>query len=180
MQGFPTGRAGATIVESCLVMVLLCMMLFGILQVSIVTAAHDVLVYAASAGARCATVGYDEATVEKTIRIAALPSMGANKLGLSKELVRVKSYLRYARQASDRGMLGHISDEYWNSLGEPVVTTPGYLVQVNVVQEYPMTFPFVHALYKEDYTALDSEYSTEDGDELKVALENHADLYLLN
>lgn len=158
-------------------MVLLCLILFGILQVSIVTAAHDVFLYAASAGARCATVGYDEEMVRKTIRIAALPTMGGSHLGLSEERVRVRDYLIYANQASDREMLSHISDDYWDSMGEPDVTTPGDLVQVNVVQQYPMTFPFVRAIYNEGYTEFSSERSDGRG-VLKVALENHADLYL--
>ncbi len=69
-------KAGATILESCIVMILLCLILFSILQVSILTAANEVLVYSASAAMRCATVGYDEAMVQKTARIAlqsALP-----------------------------------------------------------------------------------------------------------
>ena len=73
-------KAGATIIESSLVMVLLCLILFSILQVSVLTAANEVLIYSASSAARCATVGYDRTMVIKTSRIAALPSMGPKQL----------------------------------------------------------------------------------------------------
>ena len=75
VKSIPKKCEGAAMVESCIVIILLCLILFGMLQLSIVTAAHDVNIYAASCGVRCAAVGYDNDMVEKSIRVAALSGM---------------------------------------------------------------------------------------------------------
>ena len=153
-------------------MILLCMILFGILQVSIVTAAHDVFIYASSAGARCATIGYNDHMVEKVVRTAMLPSMGAKRISLAEEMDRLKDYLMYENNADDNVLLNHISNEYWESIENPQVSTPGNFVKINLLQEFPMTMPFLGAFYNANYT----EFNTEDMDDL--FLEHHADLYL--
>ncbi|WP_372806215.1 TadE/TadG family type IV pilus assembly protein [Pontiella sp.] len=173
MTGSRKNKEGASIVESCIVMILLCLILFGILQVSILTAAHDVLLYAASAGARCATIGYNDTMVEKTIRVAALPSMGPKKIGLGEEISRIRDYIAYAESADDNSLLSHIDDEYWDSIQNPSVSL-GEQVTISASQLYPMTFPFAGAFYNTDYT----ELSTDGLDDVEVKMENHAYLYL--
>jgi hypothetical protein len=170
MQGSRKNREGAAMVESCIVMVLLCLILYGILQVSLVTAASDVLVYAASAGARCATIGYDETMVGKTVRIAAMANMGPKRIGLAEERYWIKEYLSKASSASERSLLPHIDDEYWNSLGEPEYSLDDY-VKMGLSQRYPLAFPLVGAIYNRNYTDLST-------DDLDLRMENHADLYL--
>lgn len=158
--------------ESCIVMILLCLILFGIIQVSIVTAAHDVLLYAATSGARCATVGYDDDMVYKTVRMAALPTLGGKQISLNEEYHLVRNYIQY-----DTGKLSHISDEYWYSVEEPKVDPNGDILKILVKQNYPVVFPFAKAIYNVDYT----EFSTEKPDEeqpFDLVWENHANLYL--
>lgn len=74
---FPFGqKQGAAMVESCVVMVLLCLVLFGILQVSYVVAARNVINYSAIATARAASVGLNDFMLHKVSRYAGIPSAG--------------------------------------------------------------------------------------------------------
>lgn len=172
MREFRKRCEGAAMVESCLVMVLLCLILYGILQVSILTAAHDVMVYATSCGLRCATIGYNDEMVKKTVRVAALPNMGPKVLNYAEEQLRIQEYLALAEHAEENVTMGYISDLYWQSLD---VEDPqlGDYVELKVNQRYPMVFPFVGAIYNEDHTELSSE-------PLEMRIENHAALYLAN
>ena len=74
---FPFGqKQGAAMVESCVVMVLLCLILFGILQVSYVVAARNVVSYTAIATARAASVGLNDFMLYKVSHYASIPSAG--------------------------------------------------------------------------------------------------------
>ncbi|MDF7826458.1 pilus assembly protein [Pontiellaceae bacterium B12227] len=179
----PFGRqhkAGATIIESCIVMILLCLILFSILQVSILTAANEVLVYSASAAMRCATVGYDEAMVTKTARIALLPNMGPKRIESGEEEFRIRSYLAYADNTGRSGVMSYIHEDYWNSVeqdGDVVPDLNDEVLDVALVQHYPMTMPFVGAFYNRDTTELSSEHLDPDRE---MQMENHSALYLEN
>jgi hypothetical protein len=69
-------KQGSSLVESCVVILLLCMVLFGVLQASRLFMAKEVLDYAAVCGARAATVGLNEHMVRKSVRVAAIPNAG--------------------------------------------------------------------------------------------------------
>lgn len=158
-----------------MVMVLLCLILFGILQVSLVTAAHDVLIYAASAGLRCATIGYDDTMVAKAVHVAALPNMGPKNVGWAEELSRIRDYLAYEDSAENPGVLDYIRDDYWVSLQEPEVDSSADLLTISLLQDYPLSFPFARAFYNKST----AELSTSGLDlDREMAMEYHANLYL--
>ena len=69
-------KQGSAIVESCLVMALLCLILFGILQVSYLVAARNVVNYSAVATARAASVGLNDFMLLKVSHYAAIPAAG--------------------------------------------------------------------------------------------------------
>ena len=69
-------KQGSALVESCLVMALLCLILFGILQVVQVVAARNVINYSAVATARAATVGLNDFMLFKVSRYATIPTAG--------------------------------------------------------------------------------------------------------
>lgn len=75
-SGRTRNRSGQALIESCLVLVLLCLILFGALQVSRLFAAREILDYAAARGARAQTVGFNRFMVFKTIRVGAIPNAG--------------------------------------------------------------------------------------------------------
>ena len=166
MKSFPKRCEGAALVESCIVIILLCLMLFGILQLSILTAAHDVNIYAASSGARCAAIGYDNEMVEKSIRVAALANMGPRP---DMDTFTEKRMAREYLLTEDSQPLTYVQAEYWDSLSGLDANRGGDVVRVRLIQNYPLAIPFVRAFYPGDALQLDS------GD---VEMMNHAALYL--
>ncbi|TAN38330.1 MAG: pilus assembly protein [Verrucomicrobia bacterium] len=71
-----SARAGQSLIESCMVIAILCLVLFGGIQVSQLYMAHEVLDHAAFCGARSRSVGFNDFMVDKTIRVAAIPLAG--------------------------------------------------------------------------------------------------------
>ncbi|MBT3295499.1 MAG: hypothetical protein HN919_18775 [Verrucomicrobia bacterium] len=69
-------RRGASLIEACLAMALICMIFLGLFQVSRVLAARDVLNHAAARVARARTVGFDDWMVLKVARVATIPNAG--------------------------------------------------------------------------------------------------------
>ena len=75
-SGPPDPRAGQSLVESCLVIGLTCLLFFGLLQISQLFAAREVLYHAAARGARAKTVGFNRWMVTKAVRVGAIPNAG--------------------------------------------------------------------------------------------------------
>ena len=69
-------KAGAALIESCLAVIMLCLILFGILQVSYLIMARDVITFSAFASARSLSVGMKEEFVERVARTASIPVAG--------------------------------------------------------------------------------------------------------
>jgi len=63
-------------IESVIVILLICLIFAAVLQVSQLFAAREVLFHAAACGARAKTVGLNYWMVEKSIRVAAIPNSG--------------------------------------------------------------------------------------------------------
>lgn len=68
--------AGQALIETCLVMIVVCLILFGLFQLSQLAASREVLDYAAVAGARARAVGFNDFMVHKVVRAAAIPNAG--------------------------------------------------------------------------------------------------------
>ncbi len=69
-------KAGQSLLETCIIMMLLCLIFFGLLQLSQISASKEILDYAASCGSRARTVGFNEFMCGKVIRVAAIPNAG--------------------------------------------------------------------------------------------------------
>jgi len=69
-------RAGQSLIEACLAMLVLCLVFMGFFQVSQLIGARQVLYHAAARGARAKMVGFNRFMVEKAIRVAAIPNAG--------------------------------------------------------------------------------------------------------
>ena len=63
-------------VESCIVMALMCFVLLGTFQLSQLFAAREFMSYAAARGVRAKTVGFNEFMVWKTMRVGTIPNAG--------------------------------------------------------------------------------------------------------
>lgn len=70
---------GSTIIEAALVVMLLCLVLFGGVQISRLYASKEILDYAAMAGARAKAVGLNDFMVYKVVKVASIPNAGKLK-----------------------------------------------------------------------------------------------------
>lgn len=74
-RGFGLCR-GQAMIESCIVIVFLCLLFLGLFQLAHAYVAREVLYHAAARSARARTVGFNRWMVEKTARVAAIPNAG--------------------------------------------------------------------------------------------------------
>jgi hypothetical protein len=63
-------------IEACLAMFIICLIFFGLFQVSQLSAAREILYHAAARGSRAKTVGFNRFMVSKAVRVAAIPNAG--------------------------------------------------------------------------------------------------------
>lgn len=68
--------AGQSLVESCVVIGILCLLLMTLFQLSQLYMAQEVLHYAAGRGARAKIVGFNEFMVFKTVRVGSIANAG--------------------------------------------------------------------------------------------------------
>jgi hypothetical protein len=71
-----SARSGQAILETCLAMLLICLIFAGLVQVSQLFAAREILQRAATSGVRAKTVGLNRWMVEKVVNVAAIPNSG--------------------------------------------------------------------------------------------------------
>lgn len=67
---------GQSLIESCIVIGILCLLLMGLFQLSQFFMAQEILHYAAGRGARAKAVGFNEFMVFKTVRVGAIANAG--------------------------------------------------------------------------------------------------------
>jgi hypothetical protein len=69
-------RDGQSLIEACLAIVLICLIFMGMVQVSQLFAAREILDYAAGRSLRAKTVGLNSWMVRKCAMVAAIPNAG--------------------------------------------------------------------------------------------------------
>ncbi len=76
-----TSRSGQSLIEACIVIAILCLVVFCGVQMSQIYMTSEVLNHAAVCGARARAVGFNDFMVMKTIRAAAIPVAGPLRSG---------------------------------------------------------------------------------------------------
>jgi hypothetical protein len=71
-----TTRDGQSLIETCLAMLVICVVFAGLMQISQIFAAREILQHAAMRGARAKTVGFNQWMVKKVVRVASIPNAG--------------------------------------------------------------------------------------------------------
>ena len=112
-----TNEGGQSIVESCLVIILVCLIFFGFLQVALLYNDERVLQFASFAAARSATVGFNQDTFTRAYRAAAIPASGTNlaakglgpKELLGLERIGIPLYL-------NNDPVANLNYDYWDSM----------------------------------------------------------------
>jgi hypothetical protein len=72
-----TARSGQALLETCLAIMVICLIFAGLMQVSQIFSAREVLQHAATSGVRAKTVGFNKWMVQKVVQVAAIPNSGA-------------------------------------------------------------------------------------------------------
>ena len=176
-HGPTSGRAGQSLIESCLVLAIVCLAFFGVFQISQLFAAQEVLHYAAGRGARAKVVGFNQFMVFKTIRVGAIPNAGrlcnpATGGGPAAQHAMETARIPLYMGAENQGELGAILDyEDWATIhynGLPAPLADGTL-RLDIGQTVPLDkYPFHRAFYAAD--SLDMTGTS--------YLDNHYPLYL--
>lgn len=176
MKIIPKTKAGAALIESCLVIIMLCLILFGILQMSYLVAAKDVISYSAFTACRSATVGMKDEFVGRVVRTTSIPTAGpfvgrvddqglpaSGRIGQTwdsaLESTPSSSQFRYEYYAIPYylGAEDEVEMAYWLSYynwmnGNTLIHAPSthtdYSVRVYVQQYVPLTMPFARAFVR--------------------------------
>lgn len=203
-----SSRAGAALVESCLAIIMLCLILFGILQVSYLIAAKDVISFSAFAACRSATVGMKDEFVGRVARTTSIPMAGPMFGSPFDEPVQTgagqsfESALRttpssrqywyehdaipYYLGAIDESELNSILNYYnWLHSDTRVVAATrhtGDSVEVYVSQNVPLTLPFARVFYRGNMGSMTRQDGTHSvprsSIDADIQIENHSSLYL--
>ena len=185
-------------IESCLVVALLSLILFGLFEISHLYTAREVNDYAATAGARARAVGFNDFMVYKVVRVAAIPNAGPltapayeNNRGLvgpistwsigdfwdlvlgshpvSGQYNLEQSRIPLYLAAEHMAQLNPILNyERWDDLHHVQNDPAAGLTRVQVRQDIPLNFPFHRAFYAGDEVRQESEQ----------VIDNHYPLYL--
>jgi len=167
--------AGQSVLESGLVIVIAALLGFGLLQVAQLMIAKGVLTYAAAAGARARTVGFNDFMVEKVIQVAAIPTAGAREYPIEMN-GSLDDQIGFYLAAESSGRLSAILQyERWPDLRFQESGTGSAMVHVRAEQNIPLVFPFHRAFYWDDSVLIQSGEA--DRNHL-ISRGRHADLYL--
>lgn len=175
--GGNSSRSGQSLIESCLVLALICLFFFGLFQVSQLFAAQEVLHYAAARGARAKAVGFNQFMVFKTIRVGAIPTAGrlthpSYTGGPAAEHAIERARIPLYLGAEDWGDLDPILEyEAWTggatNLTDVAALADGTL-HLTMRHAMPLRLPFHRAFYDDDVVPMTGE----------ARLDNHYPLYL--
>ncbi len=169
------GCSGQSLVESCVVIGIICLFLMGLFQLSQLYMARESLMYAAGRGARARTVGFNDFMVHKTVRVAAIPAAGrmldrpdtVNSPSAQRNFERARIPLYLAE--GHYGRLSAILDyTNWTELGHSVIDLGGPQLDCRVRLDFPVQTPVFRAFYRGETVPLSGS----------ATLENHYPLYL--
>lgn len=139
-------RSGQAMVESIVVMLLACLLFFGLFQFAHLFTCKAILEHAAARAARARTVGFNYFMVEKSARVAAIPASGRRlapaPMGVGGELTA----------ALRSGRIGDI----WDLALHSRAYAPGIQMEVNRVPDYMASINHPTADHILDYELWDA------------------------
>lgn len=160
------GRSGQSLIESVIVILLICLIFVGLLQVSQLVAARQVLHHAAARGARAKTVGFNDWMVEKAIRVAAIPNSGRL---ITPEFENVDQQLRDAVANSRPGelwddVLGGTLRPRSQQFSLEIARIPEYLGSENSARSrYILDYDYWYSTNDVGYTIAEVYHTFENG-----------------
>jgi hypothetical protein len=166
---------GQSLIESCIVIGLMCLVFLCVFQLSQLFAAKEFLNYTAARGVRAKSVGFNAFMVRKTMRVAVIPNVGAmtspesGKTASDQAAIEKAQIPLYLGAESENQLQPILDYKDWDSVSipDPDEDDSG-LVSVKVSQTYPLRIPMHNAFYDGDDVELTGE----------AQMENHHPLYL--
>ncbi len=171
-------KSGQTIIESCIVIAIICLVFMGFFQLSQFYIAQETLSYAASRVARAQAVGFNEFMTLKVMRIAAIANAGemlvpdepGNPVEQRNiERGRIPLYLLEGNPGRLRGILDYGD---WDEIRYGFMGSfdDGAILRTEVYQAVPIRFfsRVFRAFYNENFIPMRGE----------SFMENHWPLYL--
>lgn len=168
--------SGQSLIESCIVVAVVAFVLFGLLDVSRLFVHQEILDYAATAGARAQSVGFNDFMVRKVVRVASIPNAGRlenpdydYESGLDRSQRpgevwddAVRSTPGSAQYEVERSRIPLYLAARWEGELAPILEYERWddidlfrLVNGVVTrQDVPLIYPFARALYDEDEVTL--------------------------
>ena len=174
-------------IEASVVIVLICFLLLGVVEVSRVFAAKQVLDHAAAAGARARAVGFNEFMTYKVVKAASIPNAGLLENpamphpGSNYDWGGVTPGEAFDYAISSPGNRSHTIDtelsriplylgtldwnelpgileyEDWDSVRWPALQNLNDIVSTTVRQDFPLKMPLHRAFYAADEVGLSSQ-----------------------
>lgn len=173
-----SSKAGQTLIESVLVIALICLIFFGLFEVSQLFAHKEVLDYAAGRGARAKTVGFNQFMVFKTVRVGAIPnagrliSPGYNGGPASEYAVETPLIPLYLGSRNAGELPAIMNYEEWDGSHDVTYASPVFLadgtLHMEVRQQVPLKYPFHRAFYADDSVDMTGQ----------SRIDNHYELYI--
>ncbi len=174
----PTRHAeGQSLIESCIVIGLICLLLAGLFQLAHLFVAREIIDYAAGRGARARTVGLNDFMVNKTVHVGAIVNAGTmivpERLGrgpwdqwTSCELPRIPQYMLSDDWQED----ATLNYTLWDTIGWSCPAPQTTPVRCEVRQNVPLAF--FPNLFRAFYAGTTVPMHG------MVEIENHYSLYL--
>jgi hypothetical protein len=120
-------EAGQSMIESCIVILLIGLIFMGIFQISMIFSAREILNHAAARGVRARTVGFNRWMVTKAVRVATIPNAGPI---VEPDFVNQDDYLR--GEVTGGGPAGRV----WERLLRATPTSAQYNLERARIPEY--------------------------------------------
>lgn len=164
-----------SIVESCIVVGVLCLLLMSLFELFRLIAAREILDYAAARGARAKAVGFNEFMVFKSVHVGAIPNAGVLiepdvSGGPLEQRAAERGRIPLYMGAQNPDWLDDTLDyEDWGTIFYSYVEFPDPpLVQFHVSQNVPLRAAMHRAFYAEDSIPFTGE----------ATVDNHYPFYL--
>lgn len=175
LENNPRRQSGQALVESCIVIALICLLMAGFFQLSQLYTAKKISAHACFRGARAKIVGFNDFMVAKAVRVGTIPNAGnmtfpetsGGPLGqMAIERGRIPIYLSAEWHMLD----GILQYEDWDTINWTCPDDLSLNLRFSVSQDMPLHFfPTVFGAFYGDDTML---VGTE------LDMDNHALLYL--
>jgi len=168
-------QSGQALIESCIVIALICLILSGFFQLSQLYAAKEISAHACFRGARAKTVGFNDFMIGKVVRVGTIPNAGkmtfpatyGGPLGqMALERGRIPLYLGAEWHMMD----GVLQYDDWDTINCSYPDDLGLAFLFSVSQDMPLRF------FTNMFGAFYGGNTMPVGTELEM--ENHASLYL--